>query len=76
MPLIWVVPYLEFQKTRLEHTSTLSRHLCAQLLKAQADVQHLWYARRAPRGLDLSLAATYDSAEEEGFFGRCQQGEG
>ena len=29
-----------------------------------------------PRGLDLSLAAIYVSAEEEGFFGRCQQGEG
>ena len=29
-----------------------------------------------PRGLDLSLAAIYDTAEEEGFFGRCQQEEG
>ena len=29
-----------------------------------------------PRGLDLSLAVIYDSAEEEGLFGRCQQGEG
>ena len=46
MPLIWV-PYSEFQKARLEHTSTLSRHLRAQLLKAQTDVQRLWYARRA-----------------------------